>query len=97
MRKYGIRKSTITDIKRQEKEMKDFAFKKARLGMTTAVKVAKVMKTGNNGALNQALYIWFRQCRENHSSDRPIFREKAVFLEALVFSGGFVIVSAFET
>ena len=71
----------------------------------------KVMITGSNNELDQALYIWFRQCREkNIPVTGPILLEKASafykllypdatksFLEALAFNGGFAIVVAFKT
>ena len=64
MREYGIGKFTILDIKRKEQEFREFLFKKAQLGIKNADKSTKAMKNGSNDELDQALYIWFRQCRE---------------------------------
>ena len=56
MKTYGIGKSTILDIKKKEQEFKQFVLKKTTRHKN-AEKVTKVMKTGSNNELNQALYI----------------------------------------
>ena len=78
MKTYGIGKSTISDIKKKEQEFKEFVSKKAQLGIKNADKVTKVMKTGSNHELDQALYLWFRQCRgKKYPSDRADLTGKA--------------------
>ena len=78
MKTYGIGKSTISDIKKKEQEFKEFVSKKAQLGIKNADKVTKGMKTGSNNELDQALYLWFRQCCEkNIPVTGPILLEKA--------------------
>ena len=55
-----------------------FHLQKRQLAMTTAVKGAKVMKTSNNDALDQVLYIWFFQCwGKNIPVTGPILMKKA--------------------
>ena len=77
MKTYGIGKSTISDIKK-EQEFKEFVSKTAQLGIKNADKVTKVMQTGSNNELDQALYLWFCQCREkNIPVTGPILLEKA--------------------
>ena len=78
MKTYGIGKSTISAIKKKEQEFKEFISKRAQLGIKNADKVTKVMKTGSTIELDQALYLWFRQCREkNIPVIGPILLEKA--------------------
>ena len=80
MKTYGIGKSTISDIKK-EQEFKEFVSKKAQLGIKNADKVTKVMKTGSNNELDQTLYLWFRQCREKkYPSDRAYLTGKSICL-----------------
>lgn len=63
--------------------MKEFSAKKSQLGMTKATKLAKTMRSGENELLDQALFIWFRQCREkNVPVTGPILMEKAAFFHA---------------
>ena len=56
-KRYGIGKSTISDIKKKEGEMKEFSAKKSQLGMTKATKLAKTMRSGENELLDQALSV----------------------------------------
>ena len=60
--KYGIGRSTITDIKKQEGKLRLFKQRMTELGVKN-IKV-KAMKIGAHEKLDDALYIWFRQQRE---------------------------------
>ena len=65
--KYGIGRSTITDIKNIEAKLKSFKEKMTEVGVKEIT--TKSMKIGAFEKLDEALYIWFRQQREK---DVPI-------------------------
>ena len=65
--KYGIGRSTITDIKNNEAKLKSFKEKMTEMGVKEVT--TKLMKIGAFEKLDEALYIWFRQQREK---DVPI-------------------------
>ena len=57
--KYGVGKSTISDIKKNR--LKILAFKKKMVDMGLKLKDTKVMKRGNKEKLDKAVYLWFKQ------------------------------------
>ena len=65
--KYGIGRSTITNIKNNEAKLKSFKEKMTEMGIKEIT--TKSMKIGAFEKLDEALYIWFRQQREK---DMPI-------------------------
>ena len=74
---YNIGKSTISDIKKSEPQLRQFSASKEQLGIKNAAQKAKSMKSSDHEELNQALYIWFRQLREkNVQISGPILRKK---------------------
>ena len=76
--KYGVGKSTISDIKRSKEAIMKFKDKATDMGMS---KKAKVMKLGDNMKHDEAVYIWFKQKRmEGTPISGPILCEKAVQL-----------------
>ena len=76
--KYGVGKSTISDIKRSKEAILKFKDKATDMGMS---KKAKVMKLGDNMKHDEAVYIWFKQKRmEGTPISGPILCEKAVQL-----------------
>lgn len=76
--KYGIGRSTVSDIKRNREKL--LAFKKKLKEMGTKRNV-KVMKLGDDEELEKAVYIWFRQKRmEGVPISGPLLCEKAVYL-----------------
>lgn len=84
--KYGIGKSTISDIKKKETEMRAYVSQKTQLGMAKCVKDAKTMHQGYNEELDQALYIWFKQCREkNIPVTGPLLMEKASYFYNVLY------------
>ncbi len=58
---YGIGRSTIADIKRKENEIRRYKRKATELGVQ---RPRKNMKMGQDEELESALFIWFRQKRE---------------------------------
>ena len=65
--KYGIGRSTITDIKKNEAKLRSFKEKMMEMGVKEVT--TKSMKIGAFEKLDEALHIWFRQQREK---DVPI-------------------------
>ncbi|XP_065892463.1 tigger transposable element-derived protein 2-like [Dysidea avara] len=59
---YGVGRSTICDIKRKEAELREYNRNMKEMGM---VRPAKVMKCGKDVELEKALFIWFKQKRED--------------------------------
>jgi hypothetical protein len=58
--KYGVGKTTITDIKRNKDKIIGFKREMTDMGMT---RPAKIMKVGNDTELDKAIYMWFQQKR----------------------------------
>jgi len=78
--KYGIGRSTICDIKRKEVELKGYYYNMNEMGM---VREVKVMKCGKDIELQKALFIWFKQEREDGIPiSGPILKTKALELYA---------------
>ena len=70
---YGIRKSTISDIKKNREKILRFQQEMTDMEMKTA----KVMKLGDNEQHDKAVYLWFKQKQmEGTSISRPILSEK---------------------
>ena len=82
MDKYGIGRSTVSDIKKNRASIMAFKRQAAEMGM---VKKAKTMKIGRDIKLDQAVFLWFRQKRaEGLPISGPILCEKAVELSKLL-------------
>lgn len=76
--KYGIGRSTVADIKRSKAKILRFQDEMVELGVKRKV---KAMKVGEDKALDQAVYIWFKQKRmEGVPISGGIIREKALEL-----------------
>lgn len=76
--KYGIGRSTVSDIKKSRDKL--LKFKKDIKEMGTKRKV-KVMKLGDDQLLDKAVYVWFTQKRmEGVPITGPLLCEKAVVL-----------------
>lgn len=58
---YGIGRSTISDIKKMESSLQRYKRKMKDMGVK---RPAKVMKLGKDEELETALYLWFKQKRE---------------------------------
>ena len=82
--KYGVGKSTISDIKKNR--LKILAFKKEMVDIGLKLKDTKVTKCGNKEKLDKAVYLWFKQKRmEGVPVSGPLLCEKAVQLSKLMF------------
>ena len=68
LEKYGIGRSTITDIKNNEAKLNLFKEKMTEMGIKGIT--TKSMKIGAFEKLGEALYIWFRQQRERFRQQR---------------------------
>ena len=55
---YGVGRSTITDLKKNEDKIREFAEGIENQGIS---KVRKVMRLGKDEQLEEALYMWFVQ------------------------------------
>ena len=76
--KFGIGRSTVSDIKRNRTKL--LAFRRELKEMGTKRNV-KVMKLGDDPELEKAVYIWFQQKRmEKVPISGPLLCEKAVEL-----------------
>lgn len=58
---YGVGISTISDIKRKGPELREYKRKMTEMGCTRA---AKSMRMGKDQELDTAVFLWFRQKRE---------------------------------
>ena len=56
--KFGIGKSTVSDIWKNRDKVRAFKKDMVEMGMT---RKAKVMRVSNNQKLDSALYVWFKQ------------------------------------
>ena len=59
---YGVGRSTIGDLKKQEPALR--AYKRRMKDLGVKLLSAKIMKLGKDEHLETALYIWFKQKRE---------------------------------
>ena len=72
----GVGKSTIGDWKKKRTEIELWCVKRM---CAETLKERKSMKEGDFNAVNEALYIWFRQTREKgRPISGPILQEKAL-------------------
>ena len=82
--KYGIGRSTVADIKKNESKLREYKERKTTFGFKKVQ--AKVMKSGSYELLDAALYIWFRQRREkNLPVSGALLKEKALLLFAQLY------------
>lgn len=58
---YGVGISTISDINKKGLELRSYKRKLAEMGCK---RPAKTMKLGKDQELEEAVYLWFRQKRE---------------------------------
>ena len=87
MDKYGIGRSTVSDIKKNKDSIMAFKRQAAEMGM---VKKAKSMKIGKDEKLDQAVFVWFKQKRaEGVPISGSILCEKAVQLSGLLGNSNF--------
>ena len=87
MDKYGIGRSTVSDIKKNKESIMAFKSQATEMGM---VKKAKSMKIGKDEKLDQALFVWFKQKRtEGAPISGSILCEKAVQLSGLLGNSNF--------
>lgn len=76
--KFGIGRSTVSDIKRNRAKLLTFRKELKEMGTKRSV---KVMKLGDDPELEKAVYIWFRQKRmEGVPISGPLLCEKAIEL-----------------
>ena len=61
-RKYGIGQQTVADIKKKEKDLREFQREAVEMNMPEV----KVMKTSQYDKLGKAFYIWFKQKQGKH-------------------------------
>ena len=76
-KEYGIGRSTITDIKKREPALRAYKRKMTEMGVGQS---AKIMKLGRDEELETALFLWFKQKREEgipQKNTGPIVQEKA--------------------
>ncbi len=59
--KYGVGISTISDIKKKGSELRSYKQKLTAMGCKCP---AKIMKLGRDGELEEAVFHWFTQQRE---------------------------------
>ena len=72
---YGVGKSTISDIKRSEQKVKEYASTLDSQGESTS---RKVMRLAKEDKLEEALYLWFIQKRSQGTAiSGPLLAEKA--------------------
>ena len=64
---YGIGRATITDIKRKEVEIRDFKSPMVEMGTKCP---AKIMKLGKDEEHDKAVFLCFKQKREEGQVDR---------------------------
>ena len=65
--RYGIGRSTVADIKKNEVKLKAFTWKMKDMGVKSLT--MKAMKVGTYEKLEATLYIWFRQHSEKSTSE----------------------------
>ena len=81
--RYGVGKSTVSDIKKNRDKILRFNQEMCDMGMS---KKAKVMKIGDDEQHDKAVYLWFKQKRmEGIPISGPILCEKAVQLHKKMY------------
>ena len=82
-KEYGIGKSTVSDIKKNEEKLMKFASGMESFSVDS--KSRKIMRLANDDELDQALFLWFVQKRsQNILVSGPLLTEKALQLPALL-------------
>ena len=82
---YGIGKSTLFNVKKNEEKIQNFATMMDSLAMS---KKRKVMRPADDDRLDQTLYLWFVQKRsQNVPVSGPVVCEKAVTMHAQIHAG----------
>lgn len=82
MEKFGIGKSTVSDIKKNKAKIIAFSQEMVDMGMQ---KQAEVMKISDDRRLDQAVFLWFRQKRaEGIPISGPLLCEKALELSRIL-------------
>ena len=82
--KYGIGRSTITDIKNSKAKLQSFKEKMKEMGLKEVT--AKSMKIGAFEKPDEALYIWFRQQREKDVAvNGSLLQEKVKILHGRLY------------
>ena len=72
---YGVGRSAISDIKKREPALRSYKRKMVEMGVERS---AKVMKLGKDEQLKAALFLWFKQKREEGTPiTGPIVQAKA--------------------
>jgi transposase-like protein len=98
--RYGIGKSTVTDIKKSKHKLEAFKKKSKEMGRLKATAEQKTLNLGTYDKLDEALYIWFRQQRErNVPVSGSLLQEKARILYEQLhpdFSKPFVASTGFQ-
>lgn len=73
--KYNVGRSTVSDIKKNQKKIISFKTGMIEMGMS---RKAKVMRLADNDKLDQAVYVWFKQKRmDGVPVTGPMLCEKA--------------------
>ena len=81
--RYGVGKSTVSDIKKNRDKILRFQQEMCDMGMS---KKAKVMKVGDDEQHDKAVYLWFKQKQmEGVPISGPILCEKAVQLHKKMY------------
>ena len=81
--RYGVGKSTVSDIKKNKDSILNFKRKVTDMGMNKKV---KIMKLGDDMKHDEAVYIWLKQKRmEGTPISRPILCEKAIQLHQRMY------------
>ena len=80
-KKFGIGRSTIVDIRKQEQALRDFQRKAVEMNLPEA----RSMKTGDFEDLDEALYLWFKQKREQNMdvSGDLLMEQAKIFYEKM--------------
>ena len=82
---YGVGKSTVANIKKNEEKIRNFATTMDSLAMS---KKRKVMRLADDDKLDQALFLWFVQKRsQNLPVSGPVLCEKAAIMHAQIHAG----------
>ena len=81
--RYGVGKSTVSDIKKNKDSILNFKRKVTDMGMNKKV---KIMKLGDDMKHDEAVYIWLKQKRmEGTPISGPILCEKAIQLHQRMY------------
>ena len=81
--KYGVGRSTISDIKRNAERILRFRREKLEMGMSRS---AKIVRAGEFKELHKALFIWLKQKRaQGIAVTGPLLCEKALELSKLIY------------